>query len=298
MSNNNNNVLLCVITLLSHVHRLPTYITKISSNIHLSSPCLTSCTVIQPRLHMYALQSRLPPQEPSEEDLQDTDRHIESLWRVVNHTDRGGAPVYIIPLVLCHDSFSQTVENLFALSFLVRDGRVRFTKTPAGLRVVPITRQQRGEVTAHLERRQAIMTVSMSDWARMKRAVPRSACLVPARSAAVVRSGGQVAAQEAKAAAGVAKSAGGTPAAGDPPSKGKRRRTVLGSAENVITQVCVVVLCAVFRGYEQARFCKPVHRGQPLGDELVFDRNHRDRRRCSRGCCHGCAVCILRTRAR
>lgn len=174
-----------------------------------------------------------------EEERQDTDRHIEALWRAVNHNDRDGRPVYIVPLVLCHDSFSQTIENMFALSFLVRDGRVRFAKTPAGLQVIPVSRQQRGEGTAHLERRQAIMTVSVSDWKNMKKTVPASACLLPNRCSGAAADDG-VAAAVARRAGGTATPHAGTRAGAAVVSSGKRgasskrTRTVLGSTENVL----------------------------------------------------------------
>ena len=47
--------------------------------------------------------------------MQDTDRHMEEIWTVLTRVKSTG----FLELIINHRSFSQTVENLFALSFLV-----------------------------------------------------------------------------------------------------------------------------------------------------------------------------------
>ncbi len=118
-----------------------------------------------------------------EEGRQDTDKHVTAMWTLINHLTRRNTPIYFAPLVLSHDSFAHTIENVFALSFLVRDGRVRYKRAPQGLQVVPVSRGEGAATcTAHLQRRQFVMTITFDDWERMRAAVPRDACWTSSRA--------------------------------------------------------------------------------------------------------------------
>lgn len=57
-------------------------------------------------------------QQTQEGDKQETDRHMENMWRVLRHL-RPGQQVPLTHLVCNLRSFAQTVENIFTLSFLV-----------------------------------------------------------------------------------------------------------------------------------------------------------------------------------
>lgn len=48
--------------------------------------------------------------------FQETDRQMMVMWEVLQ---RAGGSAMFVPLVLNHRSFSQMVENIFTLSFLV-----------------------------------------------------------------------------------------------------------------------------------------------------------------------------------
>lgn len=187
-----------------------------------------------------------PSQEMDEEGRQDTDKHIADMWRTINHLDRQGTSVFFAPLILSHDSFAHTVENVFALSFLVRDGRVRYKKTPQGLQVVPVGKGQgAGTCTAHLERRQFIMTITFGEWESMCKAVPRDKCLsqgrpVPAQTGPcrplaasnrpLAAAPGPVVKQEGGGMGPVVKQEGGGVRSG---KRGKRRSPMVGSKENM-----------------------------------------------------------------
>jgi hypothetical protein len=92
----------------------------------------------------------------------------------------------MIELCINHDSFSQTIENIFTLSFLVRDGRVSLSKSPEGIVVTKVSsggasqQQQQGK-----ERVQFVMALSMGEWMEWKDLVDRKNALMPHRSSTV-----------------------------------------------------------------------------------------------------------------
>jgi len=55
-----------------------------------------------------------------DQDKQETDRNYENMWRQLRSSVGMGQQVPLIRLVCNHQSFAQTVENIFTLSFLVR----------------------------------------------------------------------------------------------------------------------------------------------------------------------------------
>jgi hypothetical protein len=142
-------------------------------------------------------------EEAGDEEKQETDRNMEEMWRVLR-AQGGAAP--LLELVLDHASFAQTVENLFALSFLVRDGRVELRDGEGGVQVVQRTRGGGGggggarEAPAETERVQFVVTVDMAQWEEWKAAVGPEETLMPHR--VEWRQRAQAAAAEAAAAGG------------------------------------------------------------------------------------------------
>jgi hypothetical protein len=67
--------------------------------------------------------------DPTEKTNNDTDKNVEAIFNLLWRKKS----VRLEHLVLNRASFAQTVENIFALSFLVQDGRVEINAIDEGI---------------------------------------------------------------------------------------------------------------------------------------------------------------------
>lgn len=57
-------------------------------------------------------------QDTEEQPLQETVQNVKEMWNTLKRLESGSSPV--LEVVMNHQDFAQTVENMFALSFMVR----------------------------------------------------------------------------------------------------------------------------------------------------------------------------------
>lgn len=121
---------------------------------------------------------------PGEEGmLKETDRNMETMFRVLGQCP--GNKALMMELCVNHESFSQTVENIFTLSFLVRDGRVSFRKTDEGIEVRRVTKEEAKAADGSAEgRMQFVMSLSIAEWKGWCAAVAKPNALMPNRAGA------------------------------------------------------------------------------------------------------------------
>jgi hypothetical protein len=134
------------------------------------------------------------------EEQQQTDRNMNIVFNVVREHEG----CLLTELVLNHASFAQTVENLFALSFLIRDRRVKLSECPEGVRVykaTPVVKKKKTDRGQHgadggggaaggnaededAERFQFVVTFSEYEWNKWKEVTNEEDTLMPHREQA------------------------------------------------------------------------------------------------------------------
>lgn len=115
--------------------------------------------------------------EVEEADKQETDRNMEEIWRLLKAD--GGAAIPLLELVMnphpdVSIGFGQTVENLFGLSFLVRDSKACLFKGTDGRIMVKMVPPGKG--TLQGDRQQFMLAQDFATWQEWRSCVNPSDC--------------------------------------------------------------------------------------------------------------------------
>ncbi|KAK4492421.1 hypothetical protein RD792_003226 [Penstemon davidsonii] len=134
-----------------------------------------------------------PSTQPEElkktsERVTDTNINIYAMFEILKKKKKDEVNVKLESLILNRDSFAQTVENLFALSFLVKDGRVAINVDENGSHLVEALRN--GPSAKDFETGVAInhhfiFRFDYGDWELMKNLVAEGEELMPHRHASL-----------------------------------------------------------------------------------------------------------------
>ncbi|KAK4441506.1 protein NRT1/ PTR FAMILY 7.1 [Sesamum alatum] len=124
--------------------------------------------------------------EKKAEVVTDTDRNFIVMFEKLKKEKQ----VKVENLMLNRNSFAQTVENLFALSFLVKDGRVRIDVDETGSQVaIPSNGPSAEEIkTGVAKSHQFIFRYDFDDWKLMKTLVPEGEEAMPQRAMSTAES--------------------------------------------------------------------------------------------------------------
>ncbi|KAJ8565191.1 hypothetical protein K7X08_007767 [Anisodus acutangulus] len=146
---------------------------------------LMNCEVKQPRKYtrrpLTKLYLRAQPKEldVNTEEKTDTDKNISTMFQILRKKKR----VKLENLVLNRKSFAQNVENLFALSFLVKDGRVVIDVDENGSHFLSPRNGPDAKLVKSGEVKYShfVFRLDFADWELLKNAVPEGEELMPNR---------------------------------------------------------------------------------------------------------------------
>lgn len=123
-----------------------------------------------------------------DDDKQETDRNMEEMWRTLGRQPESIAR--LVDLVLNYKSYAQSLENLFTLSFLVRDARVELKECEErGILVVKKEIKKgtgggsKDKAAQEAQRVQFVMRMDMDTWEEWCKHTKAGECLMTHRKA-------------------------------------------------------------------------------------------------------------------
>ncbi|KAK4726682.1 hypothetical protein R3W88_031599 [Solanum pinnatisectum] len=134
-------------------------------------------TTRKPRTKVY-LHTQ-PKQHDVTEEKTDTDSNISTMFQILRKKKR----VKLENLIMNTNSFAQSIENLFALSFLVKDGRVVIDVDENGSHLLSPRNGPDANLVKSGEVKYShfVFRLDFADWELMKNAVPEGEELMPSR---------------------------------------------------------------------------------------------------------------------
>ncbi|KAJ7217930.1 Nse4 C-terminal-domain-containing protein [Mycena pura] len=132
------------------------------------------------------------PQELREEDIarseNETTKNVVTLEGLLEEE----GPINLFEFVINPDDFAQSVENIFYLSFLIRDGKVALETQDDGQVIIFICHQPTdNDYISGLKKRQIVLEFDKATWTRAKEVFNITKSKIPQREKSRMRFGNQ-----------------------------------------------------------------------------------------------------------
>ncbi|OBZ72806.1 Non-structural maintenance of chromosome element 4 [Grifola frondosa] len=133
------------------------------------------------------------PQQITEDDItrseNETTKNVAALRKLLTQQED---PINLFRFIVNPNDFGQSVENLFYLSFLIRDGICAFDTTKEGEPVIYICEPPSAEdYDGGLKKRQVVMEFDMATWQRAIEVFDIRESMIPQRPKSEMRIGGK-----------------------------------------------------------------------------------------------------------
>ncbi|RXK38008.1 hypothetical protein M231_04677 [Tremella mesenterica] len=141
---------------------------------------------IGPRQRKKSLEPEVRPEEiqtqqKSKEDAKDTASLVKEVINVLRKTVPPGGTINYFRFVINPDDYSQTVENVFYTSFMVKEGHAGVRVLPNGEIILEHVNEDEQESQAEKVRNQAVVELDMDTWEEAKRLFNIKECVIPHR---------------------------------------------------------------------------------------------------------------------
>jgi len=118
-------------------------------------------------------------EEALDDDYDPPEDEVRALMRKHNIADNGNVPLF--HFCVNPKSFGQTVENLFYVSFLVKEGRVGIEFDSEGMPTLGMVQQKSVEERQESVRNQAVFTLDFEIWEELVQSCGIKSCVIPHR---------------------------------------------------------------------------------------------------------------------
>ncbi|XP_006825652.1 EP300-interacting inhibitor of differentiation 3-like [Saccoglossus kowalevskii] len=134
-----------------------------------------------PKVHPQQLEKLQKNQQ--EVTTEEVEKVLEFLRQITSSDDGTFEPISFFEFVVNPESYAQTVENMFYLSFLVRDGHAEVVLDEDNLPVVtPREPYVEGQTTERVDRKQVVVTMDMEQWKEIIDVFEIEKPMIPTRS--------------------------------------------------------------------------------------------------------------------
>jgi len=120
--------------------------------------------------------------ESVEKQEEATTKEVDRIYKILKKkTKDGQRPICFFKFTINPESFGQTVENIFHVAFLIKDGRVSVDFDDDDLPTINLHKAAE-EQPEDVPRKQVVMPLSMKDWQELIEVYEITVAMIPTRS--------------------------------------------------------------------------------------------------------------------
>ncbi|KAJ1976666.1 hypothetical protein H4R33_006388 [Dimargaris cristalligena] len=150
----------------------------------------SSAKTRQPR-HTKNSESLVRPQQLEENDIDKQENETTNNVKIIFEILENVGPVNLFEFIINPESFSQTVENFFYLSFLIRDGKAYIDDESGQPMLESCLPPEQKDYAEGLVKKQLVMELDQPTWKELIRVYEITESIIPTRAQSVANVSGK-----------------------------------------------------------------------------------------------------------